>query len=125
MILLILKKSIDDGSEDEKSGVRFYNKLSAVYPMEKSWGYIRPKLSLQHLYTSYDEDSLADNDLSEEDGSQSVFVPQASIDAALNFYQAGSPFGAFDDTLGGYRLLSPRVKYTYSPYKKSERYSQL
>ncbi|MGO2997093.1 MAG: LPS assembly protein LptD [Moraxellaceae bacterium] len=111
------KKSIDDGSEDEKSGVRFYNKLSAVYPMEKSWGYIRPKLSLQHLYTSYDEDSLADNDLSEEDGSQSVFVPQASIDAALNFYQAGSPFGAFDDTLGGYRLLSPRVKYTYSPYK--------
>jgi len=111
------KKSIDDGSEDEKSGARIYNKLSAVYPMERSWGYIRPKLSLQHLYTSYDEDSLADNDISEEDGSQSVFVPQASIDAALNFYQAGSPFGAFDDTMGGYRLLSPRVKYTYSPYK--------
>lgn len=111
------KKSIDDGSEDEKSGARIYNKISAVYPMEKSWGYIRPKLSLQHLYTSYDEDSLADNNISEEDGSQSVFVPQASIDAGLNFYQAGSPFGAFDDTMGGYRLLSPRVKYTYSPYK--------
>ncbi|AMT96434.1 MULTISPECIES: LPS-assembly protein LptD [Psychrobacter] len=111
------KKSIDDGSENEKSGARIYNKLSAAYPIEKSWGYIRPKLSLQHLYTSYDEDSLADNDLSEEDGSQSVFVPQASIDAGLNFYQAGSPFGAFDDTMGGYRLLSPRLKYTYSPYK--------
>jgi len=111
------KKSIDDGSENEKSGTRIYNKLSAAYPMETSWGYIKPKLSLQHLYTSYDEDSLADNQLSEEDGSQSVFVPQASIDAGLNFYQAGSPFGAFDDTMGGYRLLSPRVKYTYSPYK--------
>ena len=111
------KKSIDDGSENEKSGTRIYNKLSAAYPMEKSWGYIRPKLSLQHLYTSYDEDSLEDNQLSEEDGNQSVFVPQASIDAGLNFYQAGSPFGAFDDTMGGYRLLSPRVKYTYSPYK--------
>jgi LPS-assembly protein len=111
------KKSIDDGSENEKSGARIYNKLSAVYPMEKSWGYIKPKLSLQHLYTSYDEDSLADNQISEEDGSQSVFVPQASIDAGLNFYQAGSPFGAFDDTMGGYRLLSPRVKYTYSPYR--------
>jgi len=111
------KKSIDDGSENEKSGARIYNKLSAVYPMQTSWGYVKPKLSLQHLYTSYDEDSLADNDLSEEDGNQSVFVPQASIDAGLNFYQAGSPFGAFDDTMGGYRLLSPRVKYTYSPYK--------
>lgn len=111
------KKSIDDGSENEKSGARIYNKLSAVYPMEKSWGYIRPKLSLQHLYTSYDEDSLADNQLSDADGSQSVFVPQASIDAGLHFYQAGSPFGAFDDTMGGYRLLSPRLKYTYSPYK--------
>nr|WP_227678910.1 LPS assembly protein LptD [Psychrobacter sp. JCM 18903] len=111
------KKSIDDGSENEKSGGRIYNKLSAVYPMEKSWGYIKPKLSLQHLYTSYDEDSLADNQLSDKDGSQSVFVPQASIDAGLNFYQAGSPFGAFDDTMGGYRLLSPRLKYTYSPYE--------
>lgn len=111
------KKSIDDGSENEKSGTRFYNKLSAVYPMEKSWGYIKPKLSLQHLYTSYDEDSLADNDLSKDDGNQSVFVPQVSVDAGLHFSQAGSPFGAFDDTLGGYRLLSPRLKYTYSPYK--------
>ncbi len=111
------KKSIDDGSENEKSGARIYNKISAVYPMEKSWGYIKPKLSLQHLYTSYDEDSLADNQLSEEDGSQSVFVPQASIDAGLHFYQAGSPFGAFDDTMGGYRLLSPRLKYTYSPFE--------
>ena len=111
------KKSIDDGSENEKSGARIYNKLSAAYPIESSWGYVRPKLSLQHLYTSYDEDSLEDNQLSKEDGSQSVFVPQASIDAGLNFYQAGSPFGAFDDTMGGYRLLSPRLKYTYSPYK--------
>lgn len=111
------KKSIDDGSENEKSGTRFYNKLSASYPMENSWGYIKPKLSLQHLFTTYDEDSLVDNSLDKDNGSQSVFVPQASIDAGLHFYQAGSPFGAFDDTLGGYRLLSPRLKYTYSPYK--------
>ena len=111
------KKSIDDGSESEKSGTRFYNKLSASYPMENSWGYIKPKLSLQHLFTTYDQDSLVDNSLGKDDGSQSVFVPQASIDAGLHFYQAGSPFGAFDDTLGGYRLLSPRLKYTYSPYQ--------
>lgn len=111
------KKSIDDGSEAEKSGVRVYNKLSAAYPIEAAWGYINPKLSLQHLYTSYDQDSLDANNLDEEDGNQSVFVPQASIDAGLNFYQAGSPFGAFDDTMGGYQLLSPRLKYTYSPFE--------
>ncbi|MGO1283085.1 MAG: LPS-assembly protein LptD, partial [Psychrobacter sp.] len=111
------KKSIDDGSETEKSGTRLYNKISATYPIESSWGYIKPELSLQHLYTAYDEDSLEDNSLSAEDGSQSVFVPQASIDAGLTFYQAGSPFGAFDDTMGGYQLLSPRLKYTYAPYE--------
>ena len=111
------KKSIDDGSEDEKSGVRIYNKLSATYPIESAWGYVKPKVSLQHLFTSYDQDSLDDNNLSKEDGSQSVFVPQASIDAGLHLYRSGSPFGAFDDTMGGYQLLSPRLKYTYSPYK--------
>ncbi|TXD98642.1 LPS-assembly protein LptD [Psychrobacter frigidicola] len=111
------KKSIDDGSEDEKSGVRVYNKISAAYPIESSWGYVKPELSLQHLYTSYDQDSLEDNELSKADGSQSVFVPQASVDAGLYFYRGGSPFGAFDDTMGGYQILSPRLKYTYSPYK--------
>ncbi len=111
------KKSIEDGSEAEKSGVRLYNKISAAYPMEKAWGYITPKLSLQHLYTSYDEDSLADNSLNEEDGNQSVLVPQASIDVGLNLYRSGSPFGAFDNTLGGYQLLSPRLKYIYSPFE--------
>ena len=111
------KKSIDDGSEEEKSGVRVYNKLSTTYPIEAAWGYVKPKLSLQHLYTSYDQDSLEDNELNKEDGSQSVFVPQASIDAGLHFYRTGSPFGAFDDTMGGYQLLSPRLKYTYSPFE--------
>ena len=108
------KKSIEDGSEAEKSGTRVYNKISAAYPIEKPWGYIKPEISLQHLYTSYDQDSLADNDLSEEDGTQSVLVPQTSIDAGLHFYQAGSPFGAFDDTMGGYQMLTPRLKYTFS-----------
>lgn len=111
------KKSIDDGSEAEKSGVRIYNKLNASYPLEKSWGYVEPKLSLQHLYTSYDQDSLDDNQLTKEDGSKSVFVPQFSVDSGLHLYRPGSPFGWYDDSLGGYQLLSPRLKYTYAPFK--------
>ncbi|WP_201505183.1 LPS assembly protein LptD [Psychrobacter aestuarii] len=114
------KKSIDDGSEAEKSGVRIYDKISASYPFERAWGYVKPKVSLQHLYTSYDQDSLEDNNLSDTDGSRSVFVPQASIDAGLNYYKAGSPFGAFDDSLGGYQILSPRFKYIYSPYEEQD-----
>ena len=112
------KKSIDDGSEAEKSGVRMYNKVSASYPVESAWGYVTPQVSLQHLFASYDQDSLDDNDLSRDDGSQSVFVPQMSIDAGLHFSNTGTPFGWFDDTLGGYQLLSPRLKYTYSPFKE-------
>lgn len=111
------KKSIDDGSEAEKSGLRIYNKLSASYPLEKPWGYVEPKFSLQHLFTSYDQDSLDDNQLNKEDGSQSVFVPQFSVDSGLNFFRSGSPFGLYDDSLGGYQMLSPRLKYTYAPFK--------
>lgn len=111
------KKSINDDSEAEKSGFRMYNKLSASTPLESSWGYITPKVSLQHVFTSYDEDSLADNNLDENDGTRSAFVPQLSVDAGLHLYQAGSPFGWYDHNLGGYQLLSPRLKYSYAPYK--------
>ena len=111
------KKSINDGSESEKSGVRLYNKISASYPVEKTWGYVKPTVSLQHLYTAFDEESRIDNNVSKDDNDQSAFVPSFSVDSGLNFYSAGSPFGWFDNSMGGYQLLSPRVKYSYSPYE--------
>lgn len=111
------KKSINDGSENEKSGVRLYNKISASYPVEKTWGYVKPEVSLQHLYTAFDEESRIDNNVSKDDNDQSVFVPSFSVDSGLNFYSAGSPFGWFDNSMGGYQLLTPRIKYSYSPYE--------
>lgn len=111
------KKSINDGSESEKSGVRLYNKISASYPVEKTWGYVKPEVSLQHLYTAFDEESRIDNNVSKDDNDQSVFVPSFSVDSGLNFYSAGSPFGWFDNSMGGYQLLTPRIKYSYSPYE--------
>ena len=111
------KKSIGDGSENEKSGVRIYNRLTASYPVVKPWGYVTPEASIGHLFTAYDEASRLDNAISEEDNTKSVFVPKVSVDAGLNFYQAGSPFDYFDTSLGGYQLLSPRLKYTYAPYR--------
>ena len=111
------KKSIHDDSESEKSGVRLFNEISASYPLEKSWGYIKPKVGLQHLYTAFDEESRLDNDISEDDNDQSVLVPSFSVDTGLNFFSAGSPFGWFDNIMGGYQLLTPRLKYSYSPYE--------
>lgn len=111
------KKSINDDSAAEQSGVRVYNEISASYPIEKTWGYIKPEVSLQHLYTAYDEESRLDNNISKDDNDQSVFVPGFSLDSALNFYNAGTPFNWFDDSMGGYQVLSPRLKYTYAPYE--------
>ena len=111
------KKSIKDNSETEKSGVRMYNQISASYPMLRSWGYFTPKVSLNHLYASYDEDSLAVQNLSEKEGSYSVFAPQIGLDTAAFFEKSGSPFGWFDESLGGYQVLSPRLKYNYTPHK--------
>ncbi|WP_296405475.1 LPS assembly protein LptD [Psychrobacter sp.] len=112
------KKSINDGSENEKSGVRLYNEINATYPIEKTWGYVKPKVSLKHLYTAFDEESRIENNIAKNDNVQSAFVPSFSVDSGLNFYNSGSPFGWFDNSMGGYQLLSPRIKYNYSPYEK-------
>ncbi len=110
------KKSIDDGSDTEKSGVRFYNSLSASYPVTRLWGYVNPKVSLSHLYMSYDEDSLATQNLSKAQGTYSVVVPSFSLDMGAYLQKSGSPFGKWLKT-GGYQLLSPRLKYVNTPYK--------
>ncbi|WP_434354277.1 LPS assembly protein LptD [Psychrobacter sp. HD31] len=115
------KKSIEDGSGVEKSGVRMYNRLSASYPITRPWGYVTPKLSLQHILASYDTDSLSANNINKEDGTKSIFVPQASIDAGLTLYQKGAPvkwLGNKTNQQNGYQLLSPRLKYTYAPFKE-------
>ena len=111
------KKSIKDGSETEKSGGRIYNQISASYSWLKPWGYVTPKVSLSHLYASYDEDSLAGQNLNKEEGTYSVFAPTVSLDTGLFFEKLGSPFGWYDDSLGGYQVISPRLKYTYTPYR--------
>lgn len=111
------KKSIKDNSETEKSGFRMYNQLSFSYPMTRSWGYATPSLALTHLYTSYDEDSLIGQNLTEDEGTYSVFAPRIGLDTGLFFEKAGSPFGLYDDSLGGHQVIMPRLKYTHTPYK--------
>lgn len=111
------KRPINDGSAPEQSGGRLYNKLTATYPLTRPWGYVTPSVSLQHLYTQFDQKTLDDNGIGKDNKSQSVFVPEISVDSGLNFYKTGSPLGKFDQTLGGYQLISPRLKYVYAPYR--------
>lgn len=111
------KRPINDNSAPEQSGGRVFNKITATYPFSRSWGYIKPSISLQHLYTQYDEETLQANNIDKENRSQSVFVPEYSVDTGLHFFKSGSPFGKFDQTLGGYQLITPRLKYVYAPYK--------
>lgn len=74
------KRPINDGSAPEQSGGRLYNKLTAAYPMTRTWGYVTPSVSLQHLYTQFDQESADANGLDKNSKSQSIFVPQFSID---------------------------------------------
>lgn len=109
------KRPIYDNSAPTQSGGRFYNKISASYPIRHTWGYITPTASLQHIYTQYDEESSLVNNFNSSNKNQFVFVPEFSLDMGLNFYKAGSPFKWQD--FGGYQLLSPRLKYIYAPFK--------
>lgn len=114
------KRPIHDGSDVEKSGGRLYNRINASYPIERAWGYINPTLSLQHLYTQFDEESTLANHLDDNNKSRSIFVPQFSVDMALNLFKAGSPLDGFTSKykdLGGYQIIQPRLKYVYAPYK--------
>lgn len=110
------KKSINDNSDTEKSGVRAYNQLAFSYPLVKSWGYITPKATIAHLIMVYDKDSRQMQSLKRTEGTYTAFVPSFSLDTGLHFEKSGTAFG-FDDSFGGYQLLSPRLKYLYANYK--------
>lgn len=109
------KRPIDDGSALEQSAGRMFNKITAAYPINRAWGYVTPAVSLQHLYTQYDQETVLDNNYSKDNKSKSIFVPEYSLDMGLNFFKAGSPWDKH--FTGGYQLISPRLKYVYAPYE--------
>lgn len=111
------KKRITDNSDTEKSGFRAYNSFAMSYPMSREFGFFTPKIALSHLYMRYDEDSLDNQNLDKTEGDYAVFVPTLSVDTGLHFQKTGSPFGWADKNSGGYQLLSPRLKYQYSPHQ--------
>lgn len=119
--LAYFKKSIQDGSAIEKSGVRLYSQLSGSYPFMNTWGYITPTAKLTHLFTAYDETSTLSHNLDKKNNHFNVLLPSFGLDMGIFLEKQGTPFGLADKTSNkkstGRQLLSPRLKYLYTPYK--------
>ena len=104
------KKSIQDNSGLENSGVRAYHRLQVAYPMRRAWGYITPEISAKQIYYQYDEDSLDSQNRGQEDASRSAFVPQFTLDMGLSFEREGRYL----------QVLEPRLMYAYSRYESQD-----
>ncbi|MFZ3191698.1 MAG: LPS assembly protein LptD [Moraxellaceae bacterium] len=104
------KKSIQDGSGIENSGVRAYHQLQAAYPLRRPWGYLIPEISAKHVYYQYDEDSLDSQNRGKDDAARSAFVPQFSLDMGLSFERQGRYL----------QVLEPRLLYAYSHYENQD-----
>lgn len=109
------KKTINDHSEPEKSGIRLYHQLSASHPITRAYGNFIPTLKLTTLYTIYDKQSLASQNLTAEQGSYAIFAPTIDLDTALYWQKTGAPFGLSDQ---GKQLLTSQIRYSYTPYTK-------
>lgn len=120
--LAYFKKSIQDNSAIEKSGVRLYSQLSASYPFMNTWGYITPTAKLTHLFTAYDETSTLSHNLNKKNNHFNVLLPSLGLDMGVFLEKQGAPFGLTGKATSpkkstGRQLLSPRLKYLYTPYK--------
>ena len=88
------------------SGRRFISRPSIALPFETSYGYVKPRISMNIL--SYDLEGGSTN-------SKSMVIPTLSIDSRLlidkKLTLAGKSF---------VQTLEPRIFYSYTPYKKQE-----
>ncbi len=88
------------------NGVRSSLESSVSIPLEKLYGFVKPKLSVTHIQYSLDKQDagLPDN--------PSVTVPVFSVDSGL-FYERDATWQGEDY----YQTLEPRILYVYTPEK--------
>ena len=88
------------------SGTRFIARPSLAVPFEKSYGYVKPKLTMNIMSYNLDGNSA---------DSKSMTIPTLSLDSGLHFDKkltlAGKSF---------VQTLEPRIFYSYTPYKNQE-----
>ncbi len=86
-------------------GKRFILRPALTLPLQRSWGHLSPRLSLN--YASY----RLDETLTSVDTTPDYFVPAFSLDSGLIFERESSWFGS-----DAYQTLEPRLYYLYAPY---------
>jgi len=88
------------------SGTRFIARPSITVPFEKSYGYVKPKLTMNIM--SYELEGGVTN-------SKSITIPTLSFDSGLHFDKkltlAGKSF---------VQTLEPKIFYSYTPYRNQE-----
>ena len=89
----------------EPSGTRIYNDFSVRYNYRTPWAFVIPEASVRNLNVAYDQNTIREN--SSSDKSQSVTIPQFTLDAGLTFEKQGHYL----------QTLTPRMFYAYSSYE--------
>ncbi|MGE8523254.1 MAG: LPS-assembly protein LptD, partial [Acinetobacter pseudolwoffii] len=106
-----LRNFADIPQNDDKiyqpSGTRIYNDFSVRYNHYNPWSFFIPEASVRNINTFYDEKTRDRGGSSE---SQSIVVPQFTLDTGLIFEKEGTYL----------QTLTPRLFYAYSPYENQQ-----
>lgn len=92
-------------------GERINTKYSLTWDKSFVWGFVKPSMAVKSLSYELDQQNL----VTTANAAPSFIVPQASLDAGLNFERDAEVFG--DNYL---QTLEPRLFYFYSSYKNQE-----
>jgi LPS-assembly protein len=87
------------------NGKRFTFRPSLTLPMQRSWGHLTPRVSLNYASYRLDEEQAPTNPRPD------YFVPAFSLDSGLVFERQTSWFGN-----SAYQTLEPRLYYLYAPF---------
>ncbi|WP_218209363.1 LPS-assembly protein LptD [Acinetobacter sp. F9] len=97
----------NDNKIYQPSGTRIYNDFSVRYNHYNPWSFFIPEASVRNINTFYDEKTRDRGGSSE---SQSIVVPQFTLDTGLIFEKEGTYL----------QTLTPRLFYAYSPYENQQ-----
>ncbi len=104
--ILLAQYSNFDSNDDRVTGTRLYSEAGATYPMQWSYGFLRP--TAKYRYVAYD---LSDNQNFPDDRPEAG-APMVNIDSGLYFDRSTNLAGK-----GMLQTLEPRLYYLYSEYQ--------
>lgn len=94
----------------QPSGTRIYNDLSVRYNYRNPWSFVIPEVSIRNLNTIYDQDTINAQNINSSNESQSIVVPQFTLDTGIVLEKEGRFL----------QTLTPRLFYAYSPYENQD-----